>query len=170
MPSSGMVPRIQFERTRGSAAILVFFHTCAILHHMKTNRFGFTLTELMIVVIIISILAAISVPMMQVNLKNAAAAEAIAVLGAVRRAQKTYYAEYGQYVPFSATNTKLSMYLDFASLNGTYFDMSAYTMPIGLNPYLLRATGSDSTAPKHSFVTGMVINMDSDGNTSHSGY
>ena len=69
---------------------------------MKKNRKkGFTLIELMVVVIIIGILAAVAVPIFRGQTKRAIASEGEALLGSVRTAELTYYAEHGSYLDVS---------------------------------------------------------------------
>ena len=56
---------------------------------------GFTLLELMICVAIIGIMASIAVPAFRNYQLNAKRAEAFANLGALAKAEKSYYAEFG---------------------------------------------------------------------------
>ena len=65
---------------------------------LHTRRGGFTLIELMIVVAIIGILAAIAIPnFLRFQLK-AKSSEAKTNLAAIRTAEESYFAEYGLYV------------------------------------------------------------------------
>jgi len=69
---------------------------------MKKNRKkGFTLIELMVVVIIVGILAAVAVPIFKAQTRRAIASEGEALLGSVRTAELTYYAEHGEYLDVS---------------------------------------------------------------------
>ena len=63
----------------------------------RNSRKGFTLIELMVVVIIVGILAAVAVPIYRANIKKAMASEGAALLGAVLTAEKVYYAEHNTY-------------------------------------------------------------------------
>jgi len=54
---------------------------------------GFTLIELIIVLVIIGILATVAAPMMQDMSKKAIASEAIAALGTIRSAEQQFYIE-----------------------------------------------------------------------------
>jgi len=68
----------------------------------RTNK-GFTLIELMIVVAIIGILAAIAIPnFLRFQLK-AKTSESKVNLAAIRTAEESYLAEFGNYVAASAT-------------------------------------------------------------------
>ncbi len=63
----------------------------------NTSKSGFTLLELLIVVIIVSILAAVALPQFTKITERSRAAEAVAILGAIRTAQLVYYQEHGVY-------------------------------------------------------------------------
>ncbi len=65
---------------------------------MKSRRAGFTLLELMIVVAIIGILAALAIPAFSGYVQRARAAEGVQILGDIRQHQEAYLAEFGQYV------------------------------------------------------------------------
>ena len=70
---------------------------------LHTRKGGFTLIELMIVVAIIGILAAIAIPnFLRFQLKSKTS-EAKVNLAAVRTAEESYLAEFGSYVAASAT-------------------------------------------------------------------
>jgi type IV pilus assembly protein PilA len=65
---------------------------------LHTRRGGFTLIELMIVVAIIGILAAIAIPnFLRFQLK-AKSSEGKTNLAAIRTAEESYFAEYGNYI------------------------------------------------------------------------
>ncbi len=70
----------------------------------KRNQKGFTLIELVIVVIIIGILAVVSVPLYQKYTLGAIASEGKALVGAVISAERLYYNEHSVYhTPIGAT-------------------------------------------------------------------
>ena len=58
------------------------------------KRKGFTLIELMIVILIVAILAAVAVPLLTAQIEKAKWAEAQAGCGTIATALKAYVAEY----------------------------------------------------------------------------
>jgi len=58
---------------------------------------GFTLTELLIVVIIIGILATLALPMLVKTMEKAKLGEAASNLNLIRTGEKMYFLEYNQY-------------------------------------------------------------------------
>ena len=63
----------------------------------KTNKSGFTLVELAVVVVIIGVLAAFGVPRFMDAVERSKAAEAFGYLDAVRSGQERYHAREGIY-------------------------------------------------------------------------
>lgn len=90
---------------------------------------AFTLLELVIVVIIIGILAAIAVPMMSALQKKAIAAEAITRLDLMRNAMRQYYAEHGHYTEYYYELPGLNFRIRgdaTSSFDGIYFSEECY--------------------------------------------
>lgn len=81
------------------------------------DEVGFTLLELIIVVIIIGILAAIGGPMYFKTIERARMAEARIILGMIRMAQIRYYAEH-------VTFTNNISELDIDTVDGKFFNLS----------------------------------------------
>lgn len=81
---------------------------------IKKKLFGFTVLELMIVVVIIAFLYTVAVPNFMHYLARAKRTEAYVNLGAIYTAQKMYWAEHGTYT------TKLS------GLNGASWKPEGY--------------------------------------------
>ena len=92
---------------------------------MKRNFLtGFTLAELIIVLVLISVLTVIAMPKMRGGVNQAMMAEAVALLGTVRTAERMIMAETGSYVGFVACNfteTPLNRYLKTGDLTGQYY-------------------------------------------------
>ncbi|MFA5177061.1 MAG: prepilin-type N-terminal cleavage/methylation domain-containing protein [Candidatus Omnitrophota bacterium] len=64
---------------------------------LSQKEHGFTLIELIIVVVIIGILALVAIPRYFANVGKAQKSQVYANLDAIRRAQLAYYATYGVY-------------------------------------------------------------------------
>lgn len=71
----------------------------------RRERGGYTLVELMIVVVILGILAALAIPAYQSYVLRTRAAAGPTMLGAIAVRQDAYYAEFGQYVDVPTTNS-----------------------------------------------------------------
>jgi len=100
---------------------------------MKTlrNESGFTLVELMIVIVIVGILAAVAVPIYQSNIDKAKMTECDAALGTIRTGLRVYYAENSVY-PTAAAGTAVTdvtgLGVSTADLTGRYFTADLYTV------------------------------------------
>jgi len=105
---------------------------------MKKSK-GFTLVELIIVIVIVGILSIVAVPIYRGYTKKAIATEAKALLGSIATAQRVYYAEFGNYyaVPSSTTYDQI---LDIDARSNKYFD--AYRVDTGVTGTGLTATNS----------------------------
>jgi len=72
------------------------------MRKLHTRKGGFTLIELMIVVAIIGILAAIAIPNFLMFQLRSKTGEAKTNLAGIRTAEEGYFAEFGSYVPAAA--------------------------------------------------------------------
>ena len=70
---------------------------------MKSMQKGFTLIELMIVVAIIAILAAIAIPAYQNYLIRTQVSEGMSLMGGAKTAVAEYYSNYGNFPPSQAS-------------------------------------------------------------------
>lgn len=102
-----------------------------MLQRIKSNEKGFTLIELMIVVAIIGILAAIAIPNFLNYQCKAKQSEAKANLGTIRSMQEAYFAEYDEYaatmaaIGFSAKGTSRYTYTTSSNTPTADFEAEA---------------------------------------------
>lgn len=119
------------------------------------SRAGFTLVELMIVVIIVGILAAVAVPLYRRNTRKAMASEALALAGSVRTAQRVYYAEHSAYAALADID-ELVASKDFE--DNKYFTDKPAIGGGGGDTYTVTVT-----APTGSDAEGLVVTMNESG-------
>ena len=72
---------------------------------MRYSKRGFTLIELIIVIVIIGVLASIVAPMMQGIKAKAICAEGVTGMGVIRTAMRAYRIEHGKY-PFPSASSE----------------------------------------------------------------
>jgi len=97
-------------------------------YHGKREN-GFSLVELMIVILIIGILAAIGIPMYYDSIYSAKRAEAIAAMGGIKSEIQWYYAEYGWYPIVEKDDYVIGAFWNHikpGELNGINFSDSSY--------------------------------------------
>ena len=68
-----------------------------LLFSISNGVTGFTLLELVVVVVIIGILAALAIPQYMITTERARSAEGVLILGAIRGSQLRYYQQWGGY-------------------------------------------------------------------------
>ncbi|AQT69583.1 PilD-dependent protein PddA [Anaerohalosphaera lusitana] len=138
------------------------------------KRKGFTLVELMVVVLIVAILAAVAVPIIRGRIDAAKWSEGKAIMGSIATAIRTYAAEQG-------TNGTLPTSLDdlgFASgdCTGTYFTDSDFQISVsslgggtGDDQYVqfsITCPGGSQTNAPGTPENGYVLTANSDGTMS----
>jgi prepilin-type N-terminal cleavage/methylation domain-containing protein len=79
--------------------------------HRRENEKGFTLIEMLIVVVIVAILAAISVPIYVEYVKTARASDAKATISGVWNAAQVYYQDKGEW-PATVEDLENESYLE----------------------------------------------------------
>jgi prepilin-type N-terminal cleavage/methylation domain-containing protein len=97
-----------------------------------TTRKGFTLIELMVVILIVGILAAASIPLMRGRIDSAKWAEANATAGTIKSAVRVYFAEHGNATAvkgaLSEGTIRTALGFTEGDLTGTYFVPGDYTI------------------------------------------
>jgi prepilin-type N-terminal cleavage/methylation domain-containing protein len=91
---------------------------------MKSSK-AFTMVELMVVVLIVGILAAVAVPLMSGRIDSSKWSEGKAAMGTIASALRSYAAEKGS---FTAAPTMANIGLTDNDLDGTYFTHQAYAI------------------------------------------
>jgi len=93
---------------------------------------GFTLIELMVVIMVVAILAAVAVPILRGRTKQAKWSEAAATAGAIRTVMRTYYVEDPNAALAMAGSTvdTIQATLGFipGDLTGRYFQAGNFTI------------------------------------------
>ncbi len=144
--------------------------------HETSRTAGFTLIELMVVVAIIGILAAVAIPSFINYQLTAKRAEAYANLAALAKSQKSYYAEFNGFVyvvaePSGALGGPGPEKRDEASVKVAFEDVG--WMPEGQVFYDYdtntpdgTGTGADCTCVAACFTAAAYGDLDGDGNLS----
>jgi len=124
------------------------------------SRKGFTMVELMVVVLIVGILAAVAVPLMSGRIDSSKWSEAKAAMGTIASALRSYAAEKGS---FASAPTLAAIGLTDNDLDGTYFTHEAYVLTSasatsGQVSFVITCTAASSTrSGKPSTPTGMTL-------------
>lgn len=140
----------------------------------RRSQSGFTLIELMIVVIVVGVLAAVAIPLYQVAAARSKATEAVAALGLARTAMRAYYAEHGTYenaafTDGGAVTAGEILAVTDDDLAGRYFSTECYTFDGAptIAAFRVKCTGASSTAPNASEALAIVTTIDEDGDITH---
>lgn len=130
---------------------------------MTRTRKGFTMVELMVVVLIVGILAVIAIPLMTGRSDASKWSEAKNVMGVIASALRTYTIEKGT---LSGAPTMAELGIRDSDLDGTYFSHEAYAITSasatgGQVSYVITCTAADSTrdgAPSSPPVVTLTCN------------
>jgi type IV pilus assembly protein PilA len=123
------------------------------------SRKGFTLIELMVVIFIVGILAAVAIPIMRGRIDSAKWSEGKASAGSIRTAIRALHAEKGPDFDYSTVTTLAQLGFATGDLDGKYFRDADYTFTItGGDPltYTITVDAAGSTAPEHPDVPGSM--------------
>lgn len=140
----------------------------------RSNQSGFTLVELLIVVIIVGILAAVAIPLYRGATKGAYGTEADAALGMIKSQIRSVQTATvaGDFSTLVTNYPTLPVRVaDVSELNlaagdllGTYFSSESYHITTLTNTtFLIKAQGDSSTAGGAAAVAGLTRTMDQNG-------
>jgi len=133
---------------------------------------GFTLAELLIVIVILGILGGIALPRFYPQAEKAHAAEAVSMLSAIRQGELAYHLESGEYLPLESANSTVNA-KDWAKIGidqppdttgstttGPYF---AYSVTSDDANTMTATAMRTSRGNPSASVLGMTITLDNTG-------
>ena len=144
-----------------------------LIRTINKKKRGFTLIELMIVVIIVGILAAAAIPIYRTFVKRAYETEAKASLGAIRSAELVYHAEYKTFLPVAAGYIEkppvapggsgiATAGLGIEVVKNTWFDdPNCFSVTAASDTFLAECDGSKATT--HPEVKDIGLRVDEKG-------
>jgi prepilin-type N-terminal cleavage/methylation domain-containing protein len=127
-----------------------------------TSRKGFTLIELMVVIFIVGILAAVAIPIMRGRIDAAKWSEGKAAMGSIRTACRAFQAEKGASYTGYGTTTLAQLGLADADLDGKYFTHQCYALTgFGAINYTITCTaGTSASTEKPTSPSIVTLNQD----------
>jgi prepilin-type N-terminal cleavage/methylation domain-containing protein len=139
------------------------------------GRKGFTLIELMVVILIVGILAAVAIPLMRGRIDSAKWSEANAAAGTIRSALRAYWAEKGPTYAGYAADLQggvaifgVQLGIDPTDLDGRYFKRGCYVIS-GVSAgtilnYTITVTAAADPGPGGAPGSPASKTLDQDGN------
>ena len=130
---------------------------------MRRKDSGFTLIELMIVVVVIAIIASFAIPSYLSQVRKSRRSDATSALGDVQLRQERYRAEnptYGTLAQLNSATTTTNGYytVSLATMSGNCPNMSTTTAESTSNSYWLQAVAvSTSSQAKDTGCTTMLL-------------
>ena len=128
---------------------------------LKASK-GFTLVELMVVILIVGILAAVAIPLMQGHIDKSKWSEACSAAGSIRRGVRTYASETSVATTqglvgsdLSDVTTQTALGFIGTDLEGTYFTAGDYTITAVNGSGIATITvsgGSKADSPTGTYV------------------
>jgi len=108
---------------------------------------GFTLIELMIVIVIVSVLASVAIPILRGRINEAKWSEGRAMIGTISRAIRAYHAEKGHTAPApTAFGGPTGLGFLPGDLSGKYFIDADFTFSVtSMDPLLFTVTATPTT-------------------------
>lgn len=144
----------------------------------RSSQAGFTLVELLIVVIIVGILSSVAIPLYRATTKSAYGSEADAALGTIRSAFRTAQsmsitgdfsllaAKYTAALGLKITNVN-ELRINTTDLEGRFFDANCYRLTVLTNTtYTVQAIGDSSQTANKAAVAGLTRQIDQSGSLS----
>lgn len=126
-------------------------------------RKGFTLIELMVVILIVAILAAVAIPIMRGRIDAAKWSEGRAMMGTVATALRAYGAEKGPGAPYWPSPSETDLGFQAGDLAGTYFTLTAADWAGADYPTDGNLTYTISVTAPTGINTPASITLDQDG-------
>jgi len=136
------------------------------------GRKGFTLIELMVVILIVGILAAVAIPIMRGRIDSAKWSEGKAGAGSIRTAARAFCAEKGPTwggtwanVTLADLGFNITLAAEGGDLDGKYFSDEAYSILFSAyDTYEITVDASKSVNRPDAPSTPVVVKLDQAGN------